>query len=83
MNIISEIAVIGICAVTIRYGVQLCDMLWGLKAEDAALHISQVWGYAAVPVGCGLQIFRSIVSIVQSARKLQQPPEETAEGGAA
>ena len=59
------------------------QMLWGLKAEDAALHISQVWGYAAVPVGCGLQIFRSIVSIVQSARKLQQPPEETAEGGAA
>ena len=71
VNIISEIAVIGICAVTIRYGVQLCDMLWGLKAEDAALHISQVWGYAAVPVGCGLQIFRSIVSIVQSARKLR------------
>ena len=82
VNILSEIAVIAICAVTIRYGVQLCDMLWGLNAEDAALHISQVWGYAAVPVGCGLQIMRSLVSSVQSAKKLRHPPEQPAEGGA-
>ena len=82
VNIISEIAVIVICAVTIYYGVFLCDMLFGLNAEDAALHISPVWGYAAVPVGCGLQVMRCIVSIFQSLKALAHPPVE-AEGGAA
>ena len=81
VNIISEIAVIAICVVTMFYGVQLCDMLFGLGAEDAALHISQVWGYAAVPVGCGLQIFRCIVSIVVSFKNLFHPPVAVEEGG--
>lgn len=79
VNILSELIVIAICGVTLRYGVQLCDMLFRLNAEDAALHISQVWGYAAVPVGCGLQILRCLQSIYHSTRALLRA-EDQAEG---
>lgn len=82
VNIVSEAIVIVICVITMYYGVELCDMLFRLNAEDAALHISQVWGYAAVPVGCGLQIFRCIVSIVMSVKNLIHPSAAVEEGGA-
>lgn len=70
-NILSEILVIAICGITIYYGVVLCDMLLGMNSQDAALHINPVVGYAAVPVGCGLQVFRSIQSILKSCRGIR------------
>ncbi len=71
LNILSEILVIAICGVTIYYGVVLCDMLIGMNSQDAALHINPVFGYAAVPVGCGLQVLRSIQSMLKSCQGIR------------
>lgn len=83
MNIVSEAVVIVICAVTVFYGIIMSEMLLGLNARSAVLHISQVWGHAAVPVGCGLMILRGLQSIWSSVKKLRNGPPEDAKSGAA
>lgn len=75
MNIVSEVLVIVICAITVYYGIVMSQMLLGLDAKSAVLHVSQVWGHAAVPVGCGLMILRCLQSICRSVRNLRYGPE--------
>ena len=70
LNVISEIFLIGICGVTIYYGVIICNMLLVMNSQDSALHINPAIGYAAVPVGCSLQVFRCIQSILSSIKKI-------------
>lgn len=63
-NIISEIIVIAICAVTFYYGVTLVFSQMG--THYAGIKISVSWGYLAVVVGCGLMILRSLWGLSQS-----------------
>ena len=63
-NIISELIVIGICAVTAYYGISLVISQSGV--HYAGIKISMAWGYLAVVSGCVLMIFRSIISTVDS-----------------
>lgn len=71
MNIISELVVLAICFVLVYYGILLVNQLISFNAMSAPLHISQAWGYAAVPVGCGLMMIRSIQAIWSSVKKLR------------
>ena len=74
-NIISEIIVIGICAITLYYGVTLVFSQMGTRY--AGIKISVAWGYAAVVVGCALMILRSIAGTIKSVKLLiNGAPEE-------
>lgn len=80
-NILSDIIVIGICAVTFYYGVTL--VITQQATPYAGIKISTSWGYLAVVIGCGLMILRSLVSVKKSAVLLVKgKPEETGEGDA-
>lgn len=68
-NIISEIIVIVICAVTVFYGVTLVFSQAG--TNYAGIKISVAWGYLAVVVGCGMMILRSIGMCLLSVRGMK------------
>lgn len=75
-NILSDLIVIVICAVTFYYGVTL--VISQRTSPYAGIKISTSWGYLAVVVGCGLMIVRCLVSIKKSAVLLVKgKPEET------
>lgn len=77
VNIVSEIIVIGICAVTLYYGVTLVQSQ--ATTHYAGIKISVSWGYAAVVLGCALMIIRSIAGTVKSVKLLLNgKPEEIA-----
>ena len=79
-NIISDVIVILICAVTLYYGVTLVISQW--TTPYAGIKISTSWGYLAVVVGCGLMILRCLVSSKQSlALLIKGKPDETEKGG--
>lgn len=80
-NIISDIIVICICAVTFYYGVTL--VITQRTTPYAGIKISTSWGYLAVVLGCGLMILRSLASIKKSAVLLikGQPDPAAEEGG--
>ncbi len=84
-NILSDIIVIVICAVTFYYGVTLVVSQW--TSPYAGIKISTSWGYLAVVVGCGLMIIRSLASSWKSAVLLAKgapeelPGEQNGEGG--
>lgn len=67
-NILSEIIVIIICALTIVYGYELSILFIG--ARFTTLQISLAWGYASVIVGCGLMVIRSCASVLRSVKSL-------------
>jgi len=69
LNIISEIIVIAICAVTVYYGVMLVITQAG--TNYAGIKISVAWGYLSVVVGCGLMILRSIGMCVTSLKGIK------------
>ena len=75
-NILSEIIVIAICAVTLYYGVSL--VFSQMSTHYAGIKISVSWGYLAVVVGCGLMILRSLAGTYTSIRLLFRgaPAEE-------
>ncbi len=77
-NIISEIIVIAICAVTLYYGVSLVFSQMG--TNYAGIKISVSWGYLAVVVGCGLMILRSVWGLGKSVVYMAKgaPAEENA-----
>ena len=95
VNILSEIIVIIICAVTFYYGITLV-FSWGyldarimrshLGTHYAGIKISVSWGYLAVVVGCGLMILRSVWGFGRSLKYLFKgaPAEQDGEekGGA-
>ena len=84
-NIVSEIIVIAICAVTLYYGVSL--VFSQMTTHYAGIKISVSWGYLAVVVGCGLMILRCVVGLLKSGQLLSKgksavPAEtEKTEGG--
>ncbi|MBP3816068.1 MAG: TRAP transporter small permease [Firmicutes bacterium] len=57
-NIISELVVIAICAVTVFYAIQLVGSQWGTRY--AGIKISVGWGYLSVVLGCLFMILRSL-----------------------
>lgn len=67
-NILSDLIVVGICAVTAYYSFSLV-MSQG-AVHYAGIKISMAWGYLAVAIGCSLMIFRSFISISDSAKLL-------------
>ena len=84
-NILSDLVVMGICLVTLYYGVTLVFSQW--TSPYAGIKISTSWGYLAVVVGCGLMTIRCVASIVTSAKLLAhgkpaESVEQTEEGGA-
>ena len=68
VNILSEIVVIVICAVTFYYGISLVFSQMG--THYAGIKISVSWGYLAVVIGCGLMILRSIWGFGRSLKYL-------------
>lgn len=75
LNIITELFVLAVCFVLVYFGIYLCNQLLLISAKSAPLGISQVWGYAAVPVGCGIMIMRNLQSIWVSVKKLRAGAE--------
>ncbi len=69
MNILSEIIVLGICAVTAYYGMVL--VMTQSHVRFAGIKISMSWGYLSVTVGCIMMILRNILSILQSITALR------------
>lgn len=80
-NILSELIVIGICAVTFYYGVTLVASQY--TSPYAGIKISTSWGYLAVVLGCGLMLLRCLASVKGSAAHLMKgpPPERSAGDG--
>jgi len=81
INIISELIVISICAVTFYYGISL--VISQVGTHYAGIKISMSWGYLSVVVGCGLMILRSVGDTIKSVVLLikNAPDEPTVEGG--
>jgi len=63
-NILSELIVVGICAVTAYYGSSLVISQAGV--HFSGIKISMAWGYLSVVLGCILMIFRCCISIADS-----------------
>ena len=78
-NIVSDIIVILICAVTFYYGISLVASQW--TSPYAGIKISTSWGYLAVVLGCGLMILRCVGSIIESAARLKNGRPGTEKGG--
>ena len=81
-NILSEIVVIGICAVTLYYGVILVSSQSHVRY--AGIKISISWGYLAVAVGCGMMIARCVLTVISSLIALKDgkgKPAAAPEGG--
>lgn len=67
-NIASDLIVVGICAITAYYGFSL--VISQAPVHYAGIKISMAWGYLSVALGCLLMIFRSFISIYDSAKLL-------------
>ncbi len=78
-NIVSDIIVILICAVTFYYGVSLVISQW--TSPYAGIKISTSWGYLAVVLGCALMMLRCVGSIVESMVRLKNGKPGVEEGG--
>ncbi|WP_034601835.1 TRAP transporter small permease [Clostridiisalibacter paucivorans] len=69
-NIISQLIVIGICSITVYYGVSL--VMSQANVNYAGIKISMSWGYLAVVVGCSIMIIRCLVSIIDSITSINK-----------
>lgn len=69
-NILSEIIVIIICAITVFYGIELVRTQ--AKVPYAGIKISMAWGYLAVVLGCTLMIIRDIINISNSINAIKK-----------
>lgn len=70
LNIISSMIVLGICAVTIYYGIYLC--LFWIGSKYICLQISLAWGYLAIPIGCSLMALRTLGNIWESIKIIKE-----------
>lgn len=78
-NIVSDIIVILICAITFYYGVSL--VVSQQSTPYAGIKISTSWGYLAVVLGCGLMTLRCVGSIIESAVRLKNGRPDVEKGG--
>lgn len=76
LNIISELIVIFICAITVYYSVQLVISQAG--THYTGIKISVSWGYLAVALGCAIMILRSLGMCVMSIKNMNsgKTPQE-------
>lgn len=74
INIVSEIIVLSICAVTAFYGIKL--VISEQNVFYAGIKISMSWGYLAVVVGCIMMMIRSIYFILISAKNIREIKNE-------
>lgn len=63
-EILSEIIVFGICAITAYYGIEL--VVSQSHVNFAGIKISMSWGYLSVVFGCTIMMFRNIINISSS-----------------
>lgn len=63
-EILSEIIVFGICAITAYYGIELVASQ--SHVNFAGIKISMSWGYLSVVFGCIIMMFRNIINITSS-----------------
>lgn len=70
LDIISSIIVIGICAITIYYGIFM-SVFWA-GSKYPCLQISLAWGYIAIPIGCSLMVIRSLVDIKRAFKNIKE-----------
>lgn len=68
LNIVSELIVIFICAITVYYSVQLVSSQMG--THYTGIKISVSWGYLAVALGCACMILRSLGMCVMSIKNM-------------
>ncbi len=68
LNIISTLIVIGICVVTIYYGLYM-TLFWA-GSKYPCLKISLAWGYSAIPIGCTLIVLRYSGNIAASIKNI-------------
>lgn len=68
LNIISEIIVMIICAITTYYGIIL--IIKQINVNYAGIKISMAWGYLAVVTGCCIMILRNFTSIITSIKDI-------------
>jgi len=71
INIISEVVVMCICAVTVFYGISL--IISQASTNFAGIKISMSWGYLSVVFGCIIMMLRNLESIISSIRCLSSP----------
>lgn len=69
LNILSEVVVFIICAVTAYYSIYL--VISQNHIRFAGIRISMSWGYLAVAVGCILMMMRNIISILDSVKAIK------------
>ncbi|WP_022819777.1 TRAP transporter small permease [Fusobacterium russii] len=68
-EILSEIVVFGICAVTAYYGIEL--VISQAHINFAGIKISMSWGYLAVVIGCIVMMLRNLIIIKSSFNSLR------------
>lgn len=72
-EILSEIIVFGICAVTAYYGIEL--VISQAHINFAGIKISMSWGYLAVVIGCAVMMLRNLIMIKTSFDSLRKGGE--------
>lgn len=72
-EILSEIIVFGICAVTAYYGIEL--VISQAHINFAGIKISMSWGYLAVVIGCAVMMLRNLIIIKTSFDSLRKGGE--------
>lgn len=72
-EILSEIIVFGICAVTAYYGIEL--VISQTHINFAGIKISMSWGYLAVVIGCAVMMLRNLIMIKTSFDSLRKGGE--------
>lgn len=69
-EILSELVVFGICAVTAYYGMEL--VISQAHVNFAGIRISMSWGYLSVVVGCVIMMLRNLIIIETSFDALRK-----------
>ncbi len=69
-EILSELVVFGICAVTAYYGMEL--VISQAHVNFAGIRISMSWGYLSVVVGCVIMMLRNLIIIKTSFDALRK-----------
>ena len=69
-EILLEIVVFGICAVTAYYGMEL--VISQAYVNFAGIKISMSWGYLSVVIGCVVMMLRNLVIIKTSFDSLRE-----------
>ena len=73
-DILSELIIFGICAVTAYYGLEL--VISQSQIFFAGIKISMSWGYLSVVLGCFIMMIRNLIIIKDTFTTLRKGGEE-------